>query len=362
MISPDDPRLTAYASGDLPPDEAARFETELSNDPAARAEVERIKALQAELMAAFAAENEALNVSSEKPSKSSEKWRLPSWFHPLAAAVCVVLLACAVILPTAGTVRESARRSVESSNLRQIGQASLIYASEHKDRMPATEARDVWDYARLLARDGGLNDATIWAIAADSAVDKEIGYLSSVLTRERNALEPSFKKLKPSWAVALGDISADSPATTPIAWTRGLQPDGTWAAHSPFGTQGGHVVFLGGNVAFYRNTKNEFIARDGTKTSNVLDALPEGARIAEYTPTDQEKAEWAKAARLYQMKRNFEQTIAPVGVAAVWLALFTVLTVQALRRRWPWSLVIWFLVISFLVVVLLPSIVRVREC
>jgi hypothetical protein len=209
-----------------------------------------------------------------------------------------------------------------------------------------------------VARDGGLNDATIWVVGADPGAAEQIGRLSTVLTEDRSGLEPAFKKLKPSWAVALGEIAVNSPATTPIAWTRGLQPDGTWAAHSPYGTEGGHVVFLGGNVTFYRNAKNAFIARDGTMTSNVLDALPEGARIAEYTPTEQEKTEWARSGRIYRAQRDFERNVAPLAVSAAWVAALAVLVVQALRRRWPWSLVVWFLVISFLVAVLTPTVAR----
>ncbi len=362
MISPDDPRLTAFASGDLAPEEAARFENELARDPAARAEVARLRALQAQLREAFAAEDDEAEVKAEAAALAdgAERGvpRLPAWMHRLAAAVCVVLMAGAVLFPTVGKVRETARRTVDSSNLRQIGQASLIYASEHKDRMPGAEAADVWDYARLVARDGGLNDATIWVVGADPGAAEQIGRLSTVLTEDRSALEPEFKKLKPSWAVALGEIAANSPATTPIAWTRGLQPDGTWAAHSPYGTEGGHVVFLGGNVTFYRNAKNAFIARDGTMTSNVLDALPEGARIAEYTPTEQEKTEWARSGRIYRAQRDFERNVAPLAVSAAWVAALAVLVVQALRRRWPWSLVVWFLVISFLVAVLTPTVAR----
>jgi hypothetical protein len=78
------------------------------------------------------------------------------------------------------------------------------------------------------------------------------------------------------------------PSTTPILWTRGLQPDGTWAPHSPYGTHGGFIMFLGGNVAYFRNLSDDggqLIARTGNKTANILEALPPGTRIGEYTPT-----------------------------------------------------------------------------
>jgi hypothetical protein len=300
MISPDDPRLTALADGALRPEEAELLERELAKNPAASAEVERLRALQAELRGAFAAEDaELARARVERVVRVAP--RLPSWLHQLAAAVCVVLVSGAVLLPTVGKVRETSRRSVDSSNLRQIGQASLIFASDHKDVLPGAMATDVWDYARLVARDGGLNDATIWAISADPAVEEQVGRLSTVLTQDRGALEPQFQKLKPSWAVALGEITANSPSTTPIAWTRGLKTDGTWAPHSPNGTEGGHVVFLGGNVVFYRDAQDAFQRFDGKgTTSNILEALPPGARIAQYEPTHEERVAWAEAARAYR--------------------------------------------------------------
>lgn len=370
MISPDDPRLTAYASGDLSPEETARFETELAADPAAREQVAQLRVLQNELSATFAAEAEGEDAKAElsgrvvefpggsTPTQKAEDaprqpWSLPDWFTPLATAACLVLMAGAVLLPTVGKVRETARRSVDSSNLRQIGIASLIYASEHKDKLP--EADNIWDYAGALARDGGLNDATIWATGSDPANVNQPG-LSTVLKSDKTALEPAFRELKPSWAVPLGEITASMPATMPIAWTRGLQADGTWAAHSPNGTEGGHVVFLGGNVAFYRNTKDAFMRFDGKgMTSNILEALPPGTRIGEYIPNETEQREWSSIVRTHQRENFMRNTVAPIILPAIWLILLLVLIVQAFRQRWSFSLVLWYLLLSFLAAWIIPT-------
>jgi Ca-activated chloride channel homolog len=55
-ISPDDPRLTAYALGELDESERPAFEARLREDPAARATVEQIKQTVAQLEHALAAE------------------------------------------------------------------------------------------------------------------------------------------------------------------------------------------------------------------------------------------------------------------------------------------------------------------
>ncbi len=56
MIQPDDPRLTSYALGAMDDAERAAFEVLLADDPAARAEVDAIRAFGDDLGAAFAAE------------------------------------------------------------------------------------------------------------------------------------------------------------------------------------------------------------------------------------------------------------------------------------------------------------------
>src|SRR5687767_7131625 len=55
-LSPHDPKFTAYALGELEPEECAAVEAVLRDNPAARAVVEEIRATAAQLSAALAAE------------------------------------------------------------------------------------------------------------------------------------------------------------------------------------------------------------------------------------------------------------------------------------------------------------------
>ena len=289
------------------------------------------------------------NRAPDKGSKTAPNRFLPGLFFTGIGLILALFVSAPCSM---GKVRETAARSVAASDLRQIGQASLIYASEHQDKLPGTVAIDVWDYARLAALHGGLNDATAWASSYDPAVQEQEGKLSTVLTKDRAGLDPEFRKLKPTWAVALGEIHANSPATTPIAWTRGLQPDGTWAAHSPNGTEGGHIVFLGGNVAFYRNTRDAFTRFDGQgMSSDIRDALPPGTRISQYEPTTEEQAAWSKAIRV----RYVENRVKPLILPVAWLIVGAVLLTQALRRRWPFAWFLWYLVFSLLAAIIIPT-------
>lgn len=224
--------------------------------------------------------------------------------HEYALVLFFIGLLAVIILPTVGTTcgGRSPTRFSDYVKLKQISQAAWIYASDHQDRLP--ESTDVWDYARALAEAADLNDAQLWqsqvdpASASSSSYGKKLKILLPVKTGQPRKLNPAFRKIKPAFAVPVGrKLSVNHPSTTPIAWTRGLQPDGTWAKHSPYGTDGGHIVFIGGNIVFYRNLSDDggqLISRDGRKTANILDSLPVGCSISEYVPTLAEQSEWAK--------------------------------------------------------------------
>jgi prepilin-type N-terminal cleavage/methylation domain-containing protein len=207
----------------------------------------------------------------------------------LLTVIAIIGILAAIIIPTVGKVRETARRSVDSSNLRQIGQSSLIFASDNRDVLPATQAvLDGGGYRQTgtglgatnlklaiagLAFSGGLNDATLWftGTEADRAAN-----LSTVLNSTRTGYETNFGALtadRISFNYIAG-LTANDPSTTPVAYTRGLPTNGTvWPTTAPYQADGGHVVFLGGNVSFFRNTNNSFISRDGNQTGNIGNAV-----------------------------------------------------------------------------------------
>ena len=217
-----------------------------------------------------------------------------------AGIVCALLLVAALVIPLLGRTCILSSKSQDRSNLRLIGMASLVYAADHNDRHPT--ATDVWDYARQLAEGGGLNEAGMWTSKVDPAYrGADASRIAILVTTEttRRQLNPAFPTLKPSVAVILGEFASTVPATTPIIWTRGLQPDGTWASHSPYGKdEGGYIVFADSRIAFFKNIRDDGgkLVRFGTttKTANILEALPPGTRIGEYVPTAEEQIAWSK--------------------------------------------------------------------
>lgn len=144
------------------------------------------------------------------------------YFYPIIL-IGLGLLAV-VIIPSMGKTCIYSAKSPDSSNLRQIAQASLIYAQDNHDRFP--EATDVWDYARLLAIGAALTESNFWQSRADPAYTPSQNAYDSILApaidNHSRELSSAFRALKPSIAVPLGKLTIAMPATTPIAWTRGL--------------------------------------------------------------------------------------------------------------------------------------------
>lgn len=149
------------------------------------------------------------------------------------------------------------------------------------------------------------------------------------------ALDPRFAELPHLFTVVIGGLKATDPATTPIAWTRGLDLEtGVWSKASPYGGKGGHIVFLAGNVAFYRTLRNsaggELVSRDGRPTHRIRDALPVGARISldptTLIATDKPSQPWSE--RIPRWLKNTADGIRvcimlawPVWIVLVWLRL-----------------------------------------
>jgi Ca-activated chloride channel family protein len=100
-LLPDDPKLTAYALGELEPAERAAINAALRDNPAARAAVEEIRALGAQLTAALATEPPLVATSTPaiarpKPERGSfgNLIRFPQLYYVLggAAAACFALM------------------------------------------------------------------------------------------------------------------------------------------------------------------------------------------------------------------------------------------------------------------------------
>jgi prepilin-type N-terminal cleavage/methylation domain-containing protein len=216
----------------------------------------------------------------------------------LLTVIAIIGILAAILIPTVGKVRDSARRTVDSSNLREIGKACLIWANDNKERFPPKTGIDTagllqstpsstttaYTFAAALAQGGGINDGNLWISPSDPKAP--IATIGTVLNSNKSGVDATFAASEISFQVIAG-IGVNSGATTPVAFTRGLDTSGKWLRTNDavYGDDGGHIVFVGGNVAFYRDlgassTDGKLIASDGTKTNDITKTMRSSTTVA----------------------------------------------------------------------------------
>ena len=115
-INHDDPKLTAYALGELPQEEAAEVERLVEKDPALQAEVESIRQVAEKLKATLAAEPLPGGESKPgnepvQPVKTENKRRGRRWILAGGSVVAVGLVFVVFVLPAMQSAREAAREA-----------------------------------------------------------------------------------------------------------------------------------------------------------------------------------------------------------------------------------------------------------
>ena len=211
----------------------------------------------------------------------------------LLTVIAIIGILAAIFIPTMGAVREKAQRAVDANNLREIAKAAMIYAGDNNDRLPdpqstvaATMTGDKWHiWAGLLARSGALTDASLYFSKIDPLAPAAIP--ATVLDPNdatKKTVNSAFNTATLSLEL-VGGLKMSDPATTPIAFTRGLKTDGTWdnnadgTGKSAYGEIGGHVVFLGGNVQFYKDlgtddASGKLIKTNSKTTNDITQTIP----------------------------------------------------------------------------------------
>jgi prepilin-type N-terminal cleavage/methylation domain-containing protein len=203
----------------------------------------------------------------------------------LLTVIAIIGVLAAIIIPTVGKVRETAQRTVDASNLREIAKAAMIYAADNNDRLPdplsaaaqqnVQASSNYFRWIGLLGRAGTLNDASLYFSKTDPLLSGSAP--ASVMDPDdatRGQVLAALEQMTPSYEF-VGGLKMSDPATTPIAFTRGLTAEGVWDRdHGVYHQEGGHVVFLGGNVQFYPSIDGRLVNTRGKSTNDIRETIP----------------------------------------------------------------------------------------
>lgn len=217
----------------------------------------------------------------------------------LLTVIAIIGILAAIVIPTVGKVRETAQRTVDANNLREVAKAATLYAADNSDRLPGnnisattfqpsgaavTTTPHLW--AAALARAGFLEDPSFYSSKLDGQRPQAMP--SAILDRTASgfAMNADFAAMPLSIEV-VGGLRLGHSATTPVAFTRGLQSSGSWdSTKGVYGDAGGFIAYLGGSVTFHKNldAPGQLVASNGQPTSNLLQTLPFSASATAQNP------------------------------------------------------------------------------
>jgi prepilin-type N-terminal cleavage/methylation domain-containing protein len=203
----------------------------------------------------------------------------------LLKVIALIGILAAIVIPTIGHVRSTAQRAVDGSNLREILKASLAYATEHGGRLPDPvalaadfpEASPALRILAVLARSGSLSDPAVYFAPNDPfLVGDAPRSILDPTDPARRALDDEFSGGPPLAWEFVGGVRLDDPPTTPVAFTRGLRPDGTWDPESGvYGDAGGFVALLDGSVRFQESVNGLLVSNaSGRPATDIREAIP----------------------------------------------------------------------------------------
>ena len=207
----------------------------------------------------------------------------------LLTVIAIIGILAALIFPTIGKVRETAQRTVDANNLREIVKAATIYAADNNDRLPdpaalsaqvpapVTGGTGPFLWAGVLAQRGILTDPIFYFAKNDPLFNGT--YPTAIVSpANHTVLDQSFVTNRVLSFEFVGGLRMSDAPTTPVAFTRGLLTTGSWSTdNGVYHDTGGHIAFLGGNVQFFPNlteAASQLTLNNGRKGSSLLQALP----------------------------------------------------------------------------------------
>ena len=218
----------------------------------------------------------------------------------LLTVIAIIGILAAIIIPTVGAVREKAQRAVDGNNLREIVKAAQIYAGDNQDKLPDPQSISnavlgtpslAWKWPGILAKNNILTDPAFYFAKNDPVFSGTYPTFIINPSAQRNSLHTTFiNNRSPSWEF-VGGVKMSDAATSPLAYTRGLQTNGTWSTTSGvYKDSGGYIAFLGGNVTFYPNTTQIFTTNNsastsGTKPTDIRQGIPFNAAATNNSAT-----------------------------------------------------------------------------
>jgi prepilin-type N-terminal cleavage/methylation domain-containing protein len=212
----------------------------------------------------------------------------------LVVVIAIIGALMAFVVPSISGVMERSRKSAAQNCLKKVADAYLMYREDKGDFVDSNgnAIGKIEDFALALAREGFLNDPNCYVFPSDSSARSTNSVKKSTIVHADGQTETgcwtnASNANSFSVNIIIGLADSCQPNTTPIAYTRGLQTNGTWLdTTGVFGKKGGFIAFLDGKVKWFDNVQNKLMKADMTgTTSDLRDTIPSDAKIINGTGT-----------------------------------------------------------------------------
>jgi prepilin-type N-terminal cleavage/methylation domain-containing protein len=189
-------------------------------------------------------------------------------FMELLIAMSVIGILSILLVPVGRSLIDRAYRIEDRNRLQQL---VLAYSMVGMDGNGAdlNHIDCLKDFAVRLAQIGGANDTACWQ---SKSRNKTLG--RPIVNRNGEDLNNLHHA---DWVVLYPISITDSPAMTPVFYSRGLLADGTWSPNSVYGTAGGYIAFLDGKVVFCKQASAVLVDyASGLPTKCIQNAVAPG--------------------------------------------------------------------------------------
>ncbi len=217
--------------------------------------------------------------------------------------IAIIAILSAILVPTVTQMRETARKTKDINNLRQIINASLLFASQNSERFvsntntitasgqvaPTGGSGDIDDVAATLAAGAGLNELNTWVSDSDTLAPNLTGP-TPVLTNiggganfainddlVGDPADPTATDFNLSFEYVL-NLNTSVSTSTPLVFSRiTTETASTWGAADIYGPDGGHIGFVGGNVSWFTDLTGKLVDGEGAPANSIdaaIDKLP----------------------------------------------------------------------------------------
>jgi prepilin-type processing-associated H-X9-DG protein len=170
----------------------------------------------------------------------------------LLVVIGIIALLIAILLPSLNRAREQANRAKCLANLRSLGQAMVLYANDHKDRLPnGNPLGSAYDYDavnRVLVALAERYVGTAGVFHCPADTDPAPQAITTADHLQPDSARVSYDFYSVFWQPERGPKLARLGAEAPVAWDLNVAPDPADAQAVNHGPKGGNIAFGDGHV------------------------------------------------------------------------------------------------------------------